>query len=193
MFAEFRPALVLLGAFTLLTGVAYPAVVTLGARTLFPRQAGGSLIVVGDTIRGSTLIGQPFSGAAYFWSRPSATGPANNAAASSGSNVGPSNPALAQAVSDRVAALRAADPSNTAPVPVDLVTTSGSGLDPHITPAAAAYQARRVARVRGLPDTQVFQLVAAHTEARTLGILGEPRVDVLQLNLALDSLSPSQR
>src|SRR4029077_14357581 len=138
MLAEFRPSLVLLAAFSLLTGVAYPAVVTLGARVLFPRQAEGSLIRDGEAIRGSTLLGQPFSGAGYFWSRPSATGPAYNGAASSGSNLGPTNPALAQAVADRIAAVRAADPSNTAPVPVDLVTASGSGLDPHITPAAAA-------------------------------------------------------
>jgi potassium-transporting ATPase KdpC subunit len=192
MLAEFRPALVLLGAFTLLTGVAYPAMVTIGAHTLFPRQAGGSLIVVADTIRGSTLIGQPFSGATYFWGRPSATGPAYNAAGSSGSNLGPGNPALAQAVTDRVAALRAADPSNTAPVPVDLVTASGSGLDPHISPAAAAYQVARVARARGIPEAQVQQLVAAHSEGRTFGVLGEPRVNVLILNLALDGLTAGQ-
>ena len=186
MLAEFRPTLVLLAAFSLLTGVAYPAVVTLGARVLFPRQAEGSLIRDGEVIRGSALLGQPFSGAGYFWSRPSATGPAYNAAASSGSNLGPTNPALAQAVADRIAALRAADPSNTAPVPVDLVTASGSGLDPHITPAAAAYQVARVARARNLSETQVQELVAAHTEGRTFGVLGEPRVNVLQINLALD-------
>ena len=145
-----------------------------------------------DTIRGSTLIGQPFSGAGYFWSRPSATGPAYNAAGSSGSNLGPSNPALAQAVTDRVAALRTADPSNTAPVPVDLVTASGSGLDPHISPAAAAYQVARVARARGIPEAQVQQLVAAHTEGRTFGVLGEPRVNVLTLNLALDGREARQ-
>ena len=187
MFTEFRPALVLLAAFTLLTGVAYPAVVTVGARVLFPPQAEGSLIREGTTIRGSTLIGQSFTSASYFWSRPSATGPAYNAAGSSGSNLGPSNPALAQAVTDRVAALRAADPSNTAPVPVDLVTASGSGLDPHISRAAAAYQVARVARARGITEAQVQQLVAAHTEGRTFGVLGEPRVNVLTLNLALDS------
>jgi len=186
MLAEFRPSLVLLAAFSLLMGVAYPAVVTLGARVFFPRQAEGSLIRDGEAIRGSALIGQPFSGAGYFWSRPSATGPANNAAASSGSNLGPTNPALAQAVADRIGALHAADPSNTAPVPVDLVTASGSGLDPHITPAAAAYQVPRVARARNLTETQVQELVAAHTEGRTFGVLGEPRVNVLQLNLALD-------
>jgi len=186
MLAEFRPSLVLLAVFSLLTGVAYPAVVTLGARVLFPRQAEGSLIRDGEAIRGSTLLGQPFSGAGYFWSRPSATGPAYNAAASSGSNLGPTNPALAQAVADRIAMLRKADPSNTAPVPVDLVTASGSGLDPHITPAAAAYQIARVARARNLSEAQVQQLVAGHTEGRAFGVLGEPRVNVLQLNLALD-------
>ncbi len=192
MLAEFRPALVLLGAFSLLTGVAYPAAVTLGARALFPREAEGSLIRDGAAIRGSELIGQPFSGVNYFWSRPSATGPAYNAAGSSGSNLGPANPALAQAVADRVAALRAADPANTAPVPVDLVTASGSGIDPHITPAAAAYQVARVARARTLPEAQVQQLVAAHTEGRTFGVLGEPRVNVLELNLALDQLGTSK-
>lgn len=193
MLAELRPALVLLGAFTLLTGVAYPAAVTLGARTFFPRQAEGSLIRAGATIRGSALIGQPFSGPGYFWSRPSATAPAYNAAASSGSNLGPTNPALAQAVADRVAALRAADAGNTGPVPVDLVTASGSGLDPHITPAAAAYQVARVAHARGMPEAQVQQLVAANTEGRTFGVLGEPRVSVLQLNLALDSIAPMRQ
>ena len=192
MLAEFRPALVMLGVFSLLTGVAYPAAVTLGARALFPRQAEGSLIRDGAAIRGSELIGQPFSGVNYFWSRPSATGPAYNAAGSSGSNLGPANPALAQAVADRVAALRAADPANTAPVPVDLVTASGSGIDPHITPAAAAYQVARVARARSLPEAQVQQLVAAHTEGRTFGVLGEPRVNVLELNLALDQLGTSK-
>lgn len=185
MRTEIRPALILLGAFTLLTGVAYPAVVTGAARVLFPRQASGSLIRDGEHIRGSTLIGQPFSGPGYFWGRPSATGPAYNAAASSGSNVGPTNPALAEAVKDRIAALPASDPSNTAPVPVDLVTSSGSGLDPHITPAAAAWQVARVARARGIPEAQVRELVAAHTEGRTFGVLGEPRVNVLTLNLAL--------
>jgi K+-transporting ATPase ATPase C chain len=192
MYTEVRPALVLLAAFTLLTGVAYPAVVTLGARVLFPRQAEGSLIGEGTTIRGSTLIGQSFSGPGYFWGRPSATSPAYNASASSGSNLGPTNPALAQAVTERVAARRAADPASTALVPVDLVTASGSGLDPHISPAAAAYQVARVARARGLPEAQVQHLVAVHTEGRTLGVLGEPRVNVLSLNLVLDSLSPAR-
>lgn len=184
---EIRPALVLLGAFTLLTGVVYPAAVTAAAHALFPRQAEGSLIVDGQVVRGSRLIGQPFSGAGYFWSRPSATSPAYNAAASSGSNLGPSNPALAHAVAERVAALHAADPANTLPVPVDLVTASGSGLDPHITPAAAAYQVSRVARARGISEEALRELLARHTEGRTLGLLGEPRVNVLELNLALDS------
>jgi len=186
MRTEIRPALVLLGAFTFLTGVAYPMAVTAAARMLFPWQAEGSLIRDGDRIRGSVLIGQPFSGPGYFWSRASATVPAYNAAASSGSNLGPANPALAQAVADRIAMLRKADPSNTAPMPVDLVTASGSGLDPHITPAAAAYQIARVARARNLSEAQVQQLVAGHTEGRAFGVLGEPRVNVLQLNLALD-------
>jgi len=186
MRTEIRPALVLLGAFTFLTGVAYPMAVTAAARMLFPWQAEGSLIRDGDRIRGSVLIGQPFRGPGYFWSRASATVPAYNAAASSGSNLGPANPALAQAVADRIAMLRKADPSNTAPMPVDLVTASGSGLDPHITPAAAAYQIARVARARNLSEAQVQQLVAGHTEGRAFGVLGEPRVNVLQLNLALD-------
>ena len=186
--SELRPALVMLGAFTLLTGVAYPAAVTAGARILFPSQAGGSLIREGERVRGSALIGQTFSGNGYFWGRPSATSPASNAAASSGSNLGPLNPALAQAVSDRVTALRASDPGNTAPIPVDLVTASGSGLDPEISPAAAAWQVGRVARARGLPPERVQALVAAHTKGRTFGILGEPRVNVLELNLALDAI-----
>jgi K+-transporting ATPase ATPase C chain len=189
MRAEIRPALVLLGAFTLLTGIAYPAAVTGAARALFPRQAEGSLIRVNGTIRGSALIGQAFSGAGYFWSRPSATVPTYNAAASSGSNLGPTNPALAEALTGRVVALRAADPANSAPVPVDLVTFSGSGLDPHISPAAAAYQLARVARARGIPVARMQQLVDATTEGRAFGVLGEPRVNVLALNLALDRLA----
>ena len=189
MRTEIRPALVLLGAFTLLTGVAYPAVVTGAARVLFPRQAAGSLIRDGEKIRGSALIGQPFSGAGYFWGRPSATSPAYNAAASSGSNLGPTNPALGQAVSERVAALRAADPSNTAPIPVDLVTASGSGLDPHITPDGALFQVPRVAKARNMSEDRVRQLVQEHVEGRILGIFGEPRVNVLLLNLALDRLT----
>jgi K+-transporting ATPase ATPase C chain len=184
-----RPALVLLALFTLLTGALYPAAVTAAAQLMFPSQANGSLIEKGGSVVGSRLIGQAFSQPGHFWSRPSATGPVPyNAAASSGSNQGPLNPALADAVKQRIEALRAADPGNTAPVPVDLVTASGSGLDPHISPAAALYQVGRVAKARGLDPAQVKQLVADHTDARTLGLLGEPRVNVLELNLALDGV-----
>lgn len=189
--SSIRPALVLLALFTVLTGGLYPAVVTAAAQVLFPAEANGSLLRDGDTVRGSALIGQAFSGPGYFWSRPSATAPTPyNAAASSGSNQGPLNPALAEAVSQRVAALRSADPENKAPVPVDLVTASGSGLDPHISPAAAAYQLGRVARERKLDPARLAALVARHTEPRSLGVLGEPRVNVLELNLALDALAP---
>jgi len=185
--SHLRPALVSLALLTLITGVAYPAVVTLIAQTVFPSQANGSLIEEGGKILGSRLIGQPFDDPKYFWGRPSATSPhPYNAAASSGSNQGPTNPALARAVQERVDALRAADPGNTAPVPVDLVTASASGLDPHISPAAALYQAGRVAKARKLDGSKVRALVAAHTEGRQLGFLGEPRVNVLALNLALD-------
>ena len=183
-----RPALVVFAALTLVTGVLYPALVTGVGMALFPSQSGGSLVTEGGRVRGSRLIGQPFSGPGYFWSRPSATSSAYNAGSSSGSNLGPTSPALDIAVRARVAALRAADPGNTAPVPVDLVTASGSGLDPHISPAAAGYQVARVARVRGLPVSTVRALVARHIEPRTFGVLGEPRVNVLLLNLALDSL-----
>ena len=154
----------------------------------FPDQARGSIIERDGKAVGSELLGQPFSSPRYFWSRPSATAThAYNGAASSGSNLGPMNPALAEAVAGRIAALRAADPGNDAPVPVDLVTASGSGLDPHISPAAAEYQASRVARARGLPVEQVRELVASATRERTFGIFGEPRVNVLELNLALDA------
>ena len=184
-----RPLLTLLGLFTALTGALYPALVTAAAQLLFPQRANGSLIIEDGKIVGSRLIGQPFSEPAHFWSRPSATGPvAYNAAASSGSNLGPLNPALAGAVAARVAALRAVGADDTRPVPVDLVTASASGLDPHITPAAARYQLERVARVRGLPTATVQQLVVQHTEPRTLGALGEARVNVLELNLALERL-----
>ena len=185
-----RPAVVSLLLLTLLTGVLYPVAVTGIGAALFPHQAAGSQLRAGDRVVGSALIGQPFSGPQYFWSRPSATGPVPyNGALSSGSNLGPSNPALHQAVADRIAALRAADPDNLAPVPVDLVTASGSGLDPHITPAAAEFQAARVARSRGLPVDSVRALVARYTEGRQFGILGEPRVHVLRLNLALDGVT----
>src|ERR1041385_1057231 len=184
-----RPSVLLLAALTALLGLAYPAAVTLLARVAFPSQAEGSLIRRDGTVVGSALIGQPFKDPRYFWSRPSATTPPYNAAASSGSNLGPPNPALTQAVADRVAALRAADPGNTGPVPVDLVTSSASGLDPDISPAAAAYQTARVARLRGVPVDRVHALVARFTQGRTFGLLGEPRVNVLLLNLALDSVS----
>ena len=178
MLGAFRQAFMMLVVLTLLTGVAYPLLVTAFAQ-LVPVKAQGD----------PSLIGQPFSDPKYFWSRPSATGPVPyNAGASSGSNQGPLNPALADAVKARIEALRQADPGNQAPVPVDLITASGSGLDPHITPAAAAYQVARVAKARGLAADQVQALVAEYTEARQLGFLGEPRVNVLKLNLALDGL-----
>jgi K+-transporting ATPase ATPase C chain len=173
---------------TLVTGVAYPLLVTGIAQAVFPAQAQGSLIVKDGHVVGSRLIGQPFDDPKYFWSRPSATSPfADNAGSSSGSNLSPTNPDLIKAVQGRVDALRAADPGNTAPVPVDLVTASGSGLDPHISPAAAFYQAPRVARTRKLPPERVRELVERHIEGRLLGFLGEPRVNVLALNMALDS------
>jgi K+-transporting ATPase ATPase C chain len=184
-----RPALVLLLLFTVLTGALYPAVVTAAAQLMFPSQANGSLIEEGGAVRGSRLIGQPFTNLRYFWSRPSATSPVPyNGASSSGSNQGPLNPALADAVKQRIEALRAADPGNTAPVPVDLITASGSGLDPHISPAAAQYQLERVAQARALDPASVKRLVNEHTEERTLSLLGEARVNVLELNLALDAL-----
>ncbi|GLS05344.1 potassium-transporting ATPase KdpC subunit [Chitiniphilus shinanonensis] len=183
-----RPALVLFAALTLVTGVAYPLAVTVVGQALFPAQADGSLIVRDGELVGSRLIGQSFTDPRYFWGRPSATGPMPyNGGASGGSNLGPANPALKQAVEDRIAALRAADPGNARPVPVELVTASGSGLDPHISPAAAQWQADRVARLRGLSPARVRALIAAHTEGRQWGWLGEPRVNVLALNLALDA------
>jgi len=182
-----RPALILLALLTVLTGVVYPAVVTAIAQLVFPHQANGSLIVKDGTVVGSGLIGQPFDDPKYFWGRPSATSPfPYNAAASSGSNLSPTNPALVKSVQNRVEALRAADPENNAPVPVDLVTASGSGLDPHISPAAALYQVNRVAKARKLEPAAVRELVDLNTEGRQLGFLGEPRVNVLALNLALD-------
>ena len=184
-----RPALVLLAVLTVLTGVVYPLAVTGIAQLLFPRAAAGSLVVRGGHALGSALIGQSFSDPGHFWSRPSATTPQPyNGTGSTGSNLGPLNPALLDAVKARIATLRSADPGNSAPVPVDLVTASASGLDPHISVAAAQYQAARVARARSLPEARVRALIDAHSEGRLLGIIGEPRVNVLELNLALDSL-----
>lgn len=186
-----RPALTLFLLLSLLTGLAYPLVVTGLARLLSPGQAEGSLVLVNGQVVGSRLIGQPFADPGHFWGRPSATGPmAYNAAASSGSNLGPLNPALTDAIKARVDALRSADPDNTAPVPVDLVTTSASGLDPDISKAAADFQVARVARARHVPVQQVQALVDAHTERPWMGFLGEPRVNVLELNLALGQVKP---
>jgi K+-transporting ATPase ATPase C chain len=188
MIRELRPALIVFGMLTLVTGAAYPLVTTLIGRVAFPSQVTGSVIERDGNAVGSRLLGQPFSSPQYFWSRPSATGPMPyNGAVSSGSNQGPLSPVLHEAVTARIAALREADPGNRAPVPVDLVTASASGLDPHISVAAAEYQVARVARVRNLPSTEVAALVREHTEARTFGVLGEPRVNVLALNLALDA------
>jgi len=176
-----------LAVLTILTGLVYPLVVTGVAEVAFPHQAHGSLITHGGRAVGSQLIGQAFSDLRYFWSRPSATTPMPyNAASSGGSNLGPTNPDLGKQVKERVETLRAADPGNTRPVPVDLVTASASGLDPDISPAAAEFQVPRVARARGLAESAVRDLVSAHTSPRFLGVLGEPRVSVLQLNLALD-------
>lgn len=185
-----RPALTIFLILSLVTGLLYPLVVTGLAQILFPHKANGSLIQVHDQVVGSALIGQNFSAAHYFWGRPSATAPmAYNAAASGGSNLGPSNPNLTEVVNARIAALRAADPGNTRLIPVDLVTASASGLDPHISVAAAEFQAGRVARARGLSLTQVQAIVAQHTQNPWSGFLGESRVHVLSLNLALDAQS----
>ncbi|MEH3086937.1 MAG: potassium-transporting ATPase subunit KdpC [Xylophilus ampelinus] len=183
-----RPTLVLFAALTLVTGGLYPLAVTGAARVAFPQQAAGSLVLRGGQPVGSALIGQSFSDPGHFWGRPSATAPmAYNAQASGGSNQGPTNPALTDAVKARIDALRSADPDNRDPVPVDLVTASASGLDPHISPAAALYQAGRVARNRSLPLETVRALIARHTEQPRAGWLGEPRVNVLALNLALEA------
>lgn len=186
-----RPALVLFAALTLVTGVVYPLAVTGIANVAFPDQAAGSLIVKDGKAVGSSLIGQAFADPGHFWGRPSATSPMpNNATASGGSNLGPLNPALIDAVKGRIAALREADPGNGQPVPVDLVTASGSGLDPHLSVAGARYQAARVARARGLQLAEVQALIDRHTEGRRFGFLGEPRVNVLALNLALPAARP---
>lgn len=185
-----RPSLTFLAAMTLLTGILYPAAVTGVAGLAFPVQAGGSIILDRGRAVGSELIGQPFSDPGYLWSRPSATGSVPyDASRSGGSNLGPSNPALTEAVRQRAAALREADPRAAAPLPVDLVTASASGLDPDISPAAAAWQVGRIARARGLPVNRVEAVVAAHTAPRFLGIFGEPRVNVLRVNLDLDRVT----
>jgi len=182
-----RPAISLFVLLSVATGIVYPLLVTGVAKVVFPDQAAGSLIVKDGKPVGSKLIGQNFTDPKYFWGRPSATGPMPyNASASSGSNQGPLNPALVDAVKGRIAALKAADPTNPVPIPADLVTASGSGLDPHISPAAAHWQAPRIARIRSLSEAEVSKLIDAHTEGRQLGLLGEPRVNVLALNLALD-------
>jgi len=188
MFGQFLPALRMLVILSALTGIAYPYLVTGISQIAFPRAANGSLIPAdGKASPGSTLIGQPFDDPKYFWGRPSATSPMPyNGAASSGSNLGPRNPALADAVEDRIKALRDADPDNKAAVPADLVTASGSGLDPHISVAAADFQAARVAKSRGMAVDAVRGIVTQNVEGRTLGVLGEPRVNVLALNRALD-------
>ena len=189
MLRIFRPAIVLLALFTILTGLLYPALVTGLAQVFFPQQANGSLILKNGQVVGSALIGQSFSDPKYFWGRPSATSPyPYNASASSGSNLSPTNPVYLQAVEERARALRAVDPGNTALIPVDLVTASASGLDPDISLEAARYQVSRVARARGLASAQVEALVNRYTQGRFLGIFGEPRVNVLELNLALDEL-----
>jgi len=189
MWRQLRIAIIFLIVFTIITGIIYPLVVTGIAQTFFHHQANGSLIISNGKVVGSELIGQPFSDPKYFWGRLSATSPVPyNAASSSGSNYGPENPALKDEVQTRIDALKAADPNNNQPIPVDLVTSSGSGLDPHISIAAADYQISRVARLRNLSEDTVRALVKQNTQGRQLGIFGEPRVNVLELNLALDNL-----
>lgn len=189
--AQLKAAFLFTLALTVLTGMIYPALVTLGGKVLFPRRTEGSLLKVGDKVMGSELIGQSFDDPKYFWGRLSATSPnAYNAASSSGSNLGPLNSTLLDNAKARIASLKKTDPSNNAPIPMDLVTASGSGLDPHISPEAALYQAGRVAQTRGMDPQQVVLLVNRTIEGRTFGILGEKRVNVLKLNLALDALDP---
>lgn len=187
MFALLRPALVIFAIMTIVTGVVYPLAITAVGQVLFNHQANGSVIERGGKAVGAELIGQQFTSPRYFWSRPSATGPAYNGGASTGSNLGPTNPALWEAVQQRVDALRTAHPNAEGDLPIELVTASGSGLDPHISPAAANFQAGRVAEARGMSENVVLKAIAEHTEGRTLGVLGEPRVNVLLLNLALDA------
>jgi K+-transporting ATPase ATPase C chain len=194
MFKQLRPVLAVFLLLTAATGIVYPLLVTGVAQLAFPEKANGSLILKAGGYSGSSLIGQSFDDPKYFWGRPSATAVfPYNSAASSGSNLGPSNPALANAVKARVEALQKADPGRKSPIPIDLVTSSGSGLDPHISPAAALYQIPRVAHARGLPGAQVRRLADRFTEPRQLGFLGEPRVNVLKLNLALDGFSRDQK
>jgi len=189
MITHIRPCLVLFALLTLITGVAYPALITVIAQVVFHDQANGSVVMQDGRAIGSRLIGQSFDDAKYCWGRPSATGPMGyNSSASSGSNLGPTNPALLDAIKGRVEAILAAHPDQNSPIPVDLVTASGSGLDPHISPAAAEYQVARIAKVRGLSEDKVREVVILNTEGRSLGVLGEPRVNVLQLNLSLDAL-----
>ncbi|MCW8131087.1 MAG: potassium-transporting ATPase subunit KdpC [Planctomycetota bacterium] len=192
--AQFLPSLRALIVLTVLTGVLYPMAVTGVAQVLFPWQANGSLLMDGEKPVGSEWIGQPFKDPRYFWGRPSATGPFEyNAGASAGSNLGPTHPGFLKTVADRVQALHAADPERAGPVPVDLVTASGSGLDPHINPAAAEFQVHRVAQARGMDEDALRALVASCTEGRQFGCLGEARVHVLKLNLALDARKPGAR
>jgi K+-transporting ATPase ATPase C chain len=193
MRSEIRSALLMLLVLTVITGVIYPLAITGASQLLFPRQANGSLIVRGGRVIGSSWIGQNFTEPRYFWGRLSGTSPPYNAGASTGSNYGPLNSALFDAVKTRIDSLRAADPDAKLPVPVDLVTASGSGLDPHISPAAAEYQAERVARARGLARAEIDSLIARHTTKRLFGVIGEPVVNVLELNLALDATSEASR
>lgn len=184
-----RPCVVLFGLLTILTGVIYPAIITVIGQVVFPVQANGSVIFKDGKAIGSSLVGQSFDSPEYFWGRPSATAPfAYNGASSGGSNLSPTNPAWLDTVKERVEAIYAAHPDETAAVPVDLVTASGSGLDPHISPSAAEFQVKRIAKARGLDESKVRELVTRNTDRRVFGIMGEPRVNVLRLNLALDAI-----
>jgi K+-transporting ATPase ATPase C chain len=189
MWTLLRQTVLVFLALTVVTGVAYPLLITAVAQVVFPHQANGSLIVQDGKVIGSELIGQQFDDPKYFWSRPSATSPAYNGGASTGSNYGPTNPAQLDAVRGRVEATKQANPDQTGAVPIDLVTASGSGLDPHISPASAEYQVERIAKARGIDPKAVRDLVAKHTHERQLGLMGEPRVNVLKLNLELDAIN----